>query len=715
VNDATCKLLGFSKDELIGKNAHKIWHHTRANGSHFPQSECKLHQHLQDKRSLRLQDLFWRKDGTSIEVEVLQNPLYENKQIIGAVLSFEDITEKNRLKRVAQHEHEITKLYLDTMSTLVMTLDLEGNISMINHAGATLLKSTPQELIGKNWFENFLPKAIKKEVQKVFHSVVTNSSSPTQNYTNVILDIKQEEHTLFWTNNYTRDAQGNITGLITSGIDVTKEKEMSQELFKKEHLYKMTFEEANIGIAHASLDGRWITTNEYMSELLGYTKEEFTQMNVSDITYKSDRNIDKQMLKQLLAKKKENYHIEKRYIHKDGSIVWIALSVVVLRDDANNTLYLLKIIRDISELKLLMYTLKAEKTKFETMVNITPTPILLYHEDGEIIMLNKKYQEVTGYAADKLTTIDNLIKTLFKNEDKKSLKKIKQYYDNPTLEKNVEQSITTLSGEKRVGILNAVTIHDIDSSVRTLYLVAIIDITDLQKKDELMIAQSRQAAMGDMLAMVAHQWRQPLSVISMLSNNMRLQIELEEDISKEDLTHLTLSLEKQINYLSHTIDDFRDFFKPDKIKELVSMHDIMQKVESLMLKSLQNNNIKLELPKENDMKISIYMNQLIQVLLNLINNAKDAIKSRQIINGIITISINQKENQTIITICDNGGGIEKSIINKIGQAYVSTKSKNGTGLGLYMSIMIVENHLKGTLNWKSDTRGSCFTITLPTS
>ena len=713
VNDATCKLLGFSKEELIANNAHKLWHHTKADGSHFPKNECKIHQHLTDRRSLRTQDLFWRKDGTSIEVEVLQNPLYENKKVIGAVLSFEDITAKNRLKKEAKHEHKITELYLNTIGTLLMTLDLEGNISMINAEGAKLLGASQKELLGKNWFENFLPQNVQKEVKKVFHSVISGSISLTRNYTNAILDTNKKEHTLFWTNHYTKDNEGNITGLITSGIDITKEEEISKKLFKQEHLYKMTFEEANIGIAHISLDEKWIDTNEYMSELLGYTKEEFLSMNISDITYKDDINLDNMMLRKLLHNEKENYHLEKRYIHKNGSIVWVSLSVVLLKDEQNEPLYFLKIIRDISELKLLMYTLEAEKNKFETMLNFTPTPIILYDDDGQVLMLNKKYQEVTGYSLNEPTTIDNLINIVFKNANAKALQKIKAYYKNPTLEKDVEQIITTLSGEKRVGILNAVAINDNESNAKTLYLVAIVDITDLQKKDELMIAQSRQAAMGDMLAMIAHQWRQPLSVISMLANNVKLKIELEEDVTKEELEHLTSSLEKQTQYLSHTIDDFRDFFKPDKMKELVSIDTIVQKVENLMLKSLQNNNITLHVPKTSEIKIEIFMNQLIQVLINLINNAKDAIKSKAILEGEITINAIQKNNKITISVCDNGGGIDKAIKHKLGAAYVSTKSKNGTGLGLYMSIMIVENHLGGTLDWTSDNKGSCFNISLP--
>jgi len=713
VNNATVKILGYSKDELIANNAHKLWHHTKADGTHYPVEECQLHNYYMHERSIRTEELFWKKDGTSIDVEVLQNPLFEDGQVVGAVLSFHDITEKKRLKKELKHEHQLANLYVNTMGTLVMTLDVDGNITMVNREGANLLKTTQEDLIGKNWFDNFIPKEQQNEIKEVFASIVSGEHLLVSHYKNYIIDTQGNRYLLSWTNHYTKDADGNITGIISSAIDITQEEALAQKLFEQEHLYKLTFEQANIGIAHTSLDGHWIDTNEYISELLGYTKEELLELSVSDVTHTEDRDIDKRMISQILTKKNNYYHTEKRYIHKNGSTVWVNLSVVVLRDDLGNPLYFLKIIRDISQMKLLMYQIEEQNEKFEKIIEFTPIPIMLYNEDGEILLTNKTFNNTLGYTKNELSNINELIEILFKHESKKNLKKIKQYYENPVLLRDHEQVITTKSGEKRVGILNAVLLNKSEIDVKKMYLVAIVDITDLQKKDELMIAQSRQAAMGDMLAMIAHQWRQPLSVISMLANNVKVKVDLEEEITKENIDHLVASLNKQTQYLSQTIDDFRDFFKPDKVKELVEVNTVVDKVTSLMLKTLQNNNIELILPKDNKIKVSVFMNQLIQVILNLINNAKDAIKSKNIRDGRIEFSIKQEKKNITLSICDNGGGIDASIKEKIGQPYVSTKSKNGTGLGLYMSIMIVTNYLDGKIKWDSNEEGSCFHIILP--
>ncbi len=713
VNDSTLQILGFSRDDLIGQNAHKLWHHSKLDGSYFPLEECPLHNYLYSKKSIRAEDLFWKKDGTPIKVEVLQNPIIEDKKVIGAVLSFHDITEQKRIKNELEYEHRLGELYMNVVGTIVMTLDMNGDIDMINGEGCKLLGIKKSEAKGKNFIDNFIPKNIRVAVKDVFNSVVNRQSPIVSHYKNAIVDTRGKEHLIVWTNNFIKDIDGNITGLITSGIDITKEKELSQKLFEQEHIYRLTFEEADIGIAHVSLDDKWIDTNEYLSNLLGYAKEEFKNMSVSQITHKDDIDTDKIMKRQLLDKHKNSYHIEKRYIHKNGSIVWVSLAVVVLKDEIGKPMYFLKIIRDISQIKLLMYQLEVEKERFKKIIAFSPIPTMLYNENGEIVLMNKIFEKTIGFSQGETPTIDIMIDKLFVRESENAVKQLKEFCGHPDSKKTPQRTFLTKSGEKRVGIFNFETLYDTDTGNKNLYIVAIIDITDMQNKDELMIAQSRQAAMGDMLAMIAHQWRQPLSVISMVSNNIQAQIDLDEKITTRSLKQLMSTLNEQTQYLSHTIDDFRDFFKPDKVKETLPLKEVFEKLTSLVQKSLEDYSITFKLPKKIDIEISTHINQFIQILINLINNAKDAIKEQNISNGVIHITASIEKNEVIIGICDNGGGIDPSIKDKIGQPYITTKSKNGTGLGLYMSIIIVTKHLGGRLYWESNNVGSCFYVALP--
>ena len=708
-NKAALNMLGYSEDELIGKNGHLLWHHTKPDGTSYDTKECALHSHIKEGIGYRGEDLFWKKDASSFEVEVLQNPIIENEKIVGTVISFHDITEKNKLKREVKYEESLAKLYMNTLNVIVLELDINANIIMINQEGCRVLKIKREEAIGKNFIKTFLPKKVQKEVTKVFHSLINKNDTSITTYSNPIIDTQNKEHLVRWTNNYTTDMNGNITGVITSGLDVTNEQKLSQKLFEQEHLYRLTFEEADIGIAHTSLDDKWIDVNEYLCTLLGYSKEEFQTLSVADVTYQDDTLQDIQMKEQLLQKETRSYHTEKRYVHKNGNTIWVAIAVVLLYDEFNKPLYFLKIVRDISQLKLLMYQLELEKDKLEKMIEFAPIPILMYDEDKNIILINKVFSDTLGYKLDEIPTIPSFIKKVFVNA--RNIEEISRYYDNPTKIQNQKQVMSTKKNEQKVEIINAVKLSN-NISDKNIYMISMLDITDMQKKDELMLAQSRQAAMGDMLAMIAHQWRQPLSVISMVANNLQVDMELQGQIKPQELTKLISTLNHQTQYLSQTIDDFRDFFKPDKRKEHITIADIIQRLQNLTQKALEDNGIKLTIENTLDVTLYTYPNQLIQVLINIINNAKDALNENEIAEPYIIINIKQTTKEYIIEVCDNGGGLDASIKDKLGEPYVTTKSKNGTGLGVYMSKIIMEKQLHGELVWKTNEEGCCFSVIL---
>ncbi|NOX15614.1 MAG: PAS domain S-box protein [Epsilonproteobacteria bacterium] len=713
VNDVAAKMLGFLREDVLGKDVHQLLHQTKFEGKHEHLKECPQHTALINGISQRKEDLYWRKNGTSFEVEVSQNPIIENKKITGAVLVFHDITEKNRLKKIAQHEHQLADLFMNIDGTIIMTLDLSGNITMLNEEGCRLLGVEHDWVIGKSFIGNFIPKEIQDEVKNVFNKVVNEDMQIVSHYKNAIVDASGKTHLISWTNNYTKDESGKITGLITSGIDITSEEELLKKLAQEENLYKLTFEEADIGIAHASLDRKWIDANEYLCNLLGYTKEEFKHLSVAEITHLDDIQNDKKMIKELLCGKRENYHIEKRYIRKNGGIVWVNIAVVILKNEMGKPLYFLKIIRDVTELKLLVYQLENEKNKLKNIIEFIPTPILLYDEDGKVLIANKILKESIGYTKEEILDTDFLVENICKEEERKSLR---AFFAKPFKTNKVEQKRQTVyskAGKRRVGIFNSILLKNPHENNKKVVISVMVDITELQNKEDIMLAQSRQAAMGDMLTMIAHQWRQPLSIISMVSNNIHAQLELQGKIKAKDIKEYIKTLDEQSSYLSDTIDDFRNFFKPDIVKETISFNSIFEKILTLLQKSLQNNDIPLILPKNGDIKIFTYPNQLIQVIINIINNSKDAIKEKNNEHGVITVSIDENKQNVVLKICDNGGGIDPSVKDKLGQPYVSTKSKNGTGLGIYMSMIIVSKHLGGRLYWDSNDGNTCFYIELP--
>jgi len=236
----------------------------------------------------------------------------------------------------------------------------------------------------------------------------------------------------------------------------------------------------------------------------------------------------------------------------------------------------------------------------------------------------------------------------------------------------------------------------------------------LKDQEELMIAQSRHAAMGEMISLIAHQWRQPISVIAMSANNILVDIEL-GDIQNNSLKEGIEEIINQTQYLSQTIDDFRNFFKPNKQKECSEISTVFNDALQIISTSLHNNNIEVKNDFQKTQMVYIYPKELMQVLLNILKNAKEATLAQQQYPAQIFNTIYEEKDKIIIKICNTGDSIDKSIRKRIFEPYFSTKEEqNGTGLGLYMSKIIIEKHLNGVLSFHNTKNGVCFVITLQT-
>ncbi len=233
-----------------------------------------------------------------------------------------------------------------------------------------------------------------------------------------------------------------------------------------------------------------------------------------------------------------------------------------------------------------------------------------------------------------------------------------------------------------------------------------------RQKDKQLLSQSRLAQMGEMISMIAHQWRQPLAAISATSAGLNIKARLNK-LENSMLIESTQKISDYAQHLSQTIDDFRDFYKSNKESRQTSLSEIVQGVLNIIKVSVQNNNIELIVENILDDQIYSYPNEIKQVLLNLIKNAEDAVLDNSVKNPYIKISSYKKSGEYILEIKDNGKGISDSIIEMIFDPYFSTKmQKDGTGLGLYMSKIIIEEHCYGKLSAHNTIDGALFRITL---
>jgi len=233
-----------------------------------------------------------------------------------------------------------------------------------------------------------------------------------------------------------------------------------------------------------------------------------------------------------------------------------------------------------------------------------------------------------------------------------------------------------------------------------------------REKDKQLLQQSRLAQMGEMISMIAHQWRQPLTAITATSSGMNFKAQ-RGTLKQDAILKYTDNITSYAQHLSHTIDDFRDFFKPTKEKRVVSYTEIIDSLLNIIKSSVDDKKITLLLELDAKNKLDTHANELKQVLLNLVKNAEDVLVEKNIQEPFIKIKTYDKDFFSVMEVSDNGGGIDEKIIENIFNPYFSTKEKkDGTGLGLYMSKIIINEHCGGELTVKNGKKGAIFTLTL---
>ncbi|WP_345985347.1 sensor histidine kinase [Sulfurimonas sp. HSL-1656] len=240
-----------------------------------------------------------------------------------------------------------------------------------------------------------------------------------------------------------------------------------------------------------------------------------------------------------------------------------------------------------------------------------------------------------------------------------------------------------------------------------------LKVDELREKDRIMILQSRQAAMGEMIENIAHQWRQPLNQLSLIQSNIFFEYQL-GNLSEAKMQTYQEQSETLMEYMTHTIDDFRTFFMPDREREEFCICGAIEKVLELFRPTLNRYNIGIDLKCEGRPVTLGHENEFSQVMLNLLNNAKDAMLDHGTKKPQVTIRVQTAREMIMVAVCDNGGGVADDIIDRVFDPYFTTKFKSqGTGIGLYMVKTIMEKSMNGSVSVHNRGAGACFMLDLP--
>ncbi|MEI6702027.1 MAG: cache domain-containing protein [Deltaproteobacteria bacterium] len=236
---------------------------------------------------------------------------------------------------------------------------------------------------------------------------------------------------------------------------------------------------------------------------------------------------------------------------------------------------------------------------------------------------------------------------------------------------------------------------------------------EIRQKDQMLIQQSRQAAMGEMINSIAHQWRQPLNNLGLIMQNIEISFRMGK-LTLEEMSVENAKAMDTILFMSRTIDDFRYFFRDDKQKSILSVNNLLNRTLALVSAGFQHQHISMDIEVHDTVTAFGYPNEYSQVILNVLNNAKDVLTERMVSAPRIRIRAFAQEGRSVVTIGDNGGGIDEDIIPKVFDPYFSTKEVGkGTGIGLYMSKVIIEQNMGGSLTARNFDGGAEFRIELP--
>lgn len=460
---------------------------------------------------------------------------------------------------------------------------------------------------------------------------------------------------------------------------------------------------------------------------------------LNEILEKTLLSIDSNTRTNLINKWKNiKYQVETDY-KLVLEILFFGISIIVLFIYWN-----LKLKDEIRNKEIIQKKLKQSEEKFRTLFDIAPVLLDAFDDDRKVILWNKECEKVFGWSLEEIQKEKNPISLLypdtliqkeifedFQNNDgniykewhpiTKDGKEIITRWANIQLpndeiihvgyditqqrknEKIVQEKTEQLKiAKQQLEELNSSLENRIES-----------EINKNTKQQIILMHQSKLAQMGEMVENIAHQWRQPLAQI----NSLVLLIDME--LNKNKFTNSIL--ESKLNeieiltaYMSKTIDDFKNFFSPNKEKSIFKIQIAIQKALDIVKGTVHLYHIKININVEKDLECNGYLEELQQVILTILNNAIEALVLKKIPSGEIFIDAYKQDNNIVINIQDNALGIDIKYLNKVFEPYFTTKQKSqGTGLGLYMAKMIIENGLEGVLNVENKLNGACFTIKIP--
>ncbi|MEZ4693457.1 MAG: PAS domain S-box protein [Aliarcobacter sp.] len=505
-----------------------------------------------------------------------------------------------------------------------------------------------------------------------------------------------------------RDEFGKPLRMIGTHTDITSIKDLEKQIIKEKDFISNIIDNSSVIVAIVDDEGRMFKVNKFAQEFTGYTQEEISSVPFFWVRFLPDY-IQDRIYDIIDEAKKGNIkrYYKASWFSKDSQEKIFEWSNTLVKKEDGSMDYLIAIGIDVTEKEIIQKKILQQKEELELIFDYSKDGIAVLDLNTKFLNFNNSFLDMTGFSKDELLE-KSIFELIAKQDNQKNKKIIEQILEEGFIS-NYEE--TFAFKDKRIVTNLSISLLPNKQSL----LMIIKDVSSLKVLQE----QAKLASLGEMIGNIAHQWRQPLSYISVSASSLKVKSEFNM-LTKEEIAEVSTAIVKQTEYLSNTIDNFRDFIKEDKTYANISIKEVLDNSLNLVHASLKNNFINLTLELDDDLIILGNKNELTEAFLNIISNSKDALKEKEEEDRFLFIKSKKlDENRLELKFLDSGGGIDESIISKVLEPYFTTKHKSqGTGLGLAIVDKIVRERHKGVIEIYNEEfaynqkqyKGVCFNI-----
>ena len=507
-----------------------------------------------------------------------------------------------------------------------------------------------------------------------------------------------------------RDAGGVPVGMHGTCQDITEARRVEDALRATEQLFRRAFDDAPIGMALVDLEGRWLRLNRSVSRMCGYTEAEMRALSIDELGHPDDAEIDRPMIRELLAGRRRSYAIEKRMLHADGQVLHVLAHVSLMHGDGEQPLYFLIQLVDLSERRRMEAEQRAGQDRLQAIIDNAPALITVQDTAGQLLLVNRRWEDAHGVAAHE--AVGHTAREALGERADSVADRLHREALRTGLAQEAQTTLTGPDGEERPLLLVAFPLRDADGAATAVCSIG-TDLTERQRAErdraqlERRLAQAeRLESVGQLAGGVAHDFNNLLSVILSCVDFAEGRLP-EGDPVRGDVVEIrhaaerAAALTRQLLMFSR-----REVVQP----EVLDLGDLVRGLETLLARSL-GERIALELDVWPALPpVLADHSRIEQVLVNLAVNARDAMPH----GGRLRIEVRPAGDAVAVTVRDEGSGMSPDVAARAFEPFFTTKAReHGTGLGLATAHGIVTDS-GGEITIDSEPgRGTAIRFTLP--